>query len=89
MIERPSQRWRHEVAREEAAVAAGMLPREEANAAEFWPLAFVEAVETALVAYEREIEQLPDRDRRARVGGGATGGPGVERHRRRRVHRDR
>jgi hypothetical protein len=61
MIERPSQRWRHEVAREEAAVAAGTLPREEANAAEFWPPAFVEAVETALVAYEREIEQLPDR----------------------------
>ncbi|MEV4512985.1 hypothetical protein AB0K00_28925 [Dactylosporangium sp. NPDC049525] len=61
MIERPSQRWQRVVAEEEAAVAAGTLPREEAHAGEFWPPEFIGAVEAALAAYEREIEQLPDR----------------------------
>ena len=61
MIERPSQRWRHRVAEEAAAVAAGTLAREEAHAAEFWPPEFTTAVDKALVAYEREVEHLPAR----------------------------
>lgn len=59
MIERPSQRWQRVVGEQAAAVAAGTLPREEAHAAEFWPPAFIQAVDKALTAYEREIAQLP------------------------------
>jgi hypothetical protein len=60
MIERPSQRWQRVVEQQEAAVAAGTLPRRDANAGEIWPPEFIGAVEAALVAYEREIEQLPE-----------------------------
>ena len=60
MIERPSQRWQRKVAQEAAGVAAGTLPREEAYAAELWPPEFTVAVDAALVAYEREIQRLPD-----------------------------
>ncbi|MGI5239226.1 hypothetical protein [Dactylosporangium sp. CA-139066] len=59
MIERPSQKWRREVAQQSAAVAAGTLPADEAYAITFFPPDFTEAVDAALVAYEREIAGRP------------------------------
>jgi hypothetical protein len=59
VIERPSQRWRRQVADQEAAVAAGALSREQAYAIELWPPRFTDAVDATLAAYEREVESLP------------------------------
>ncbi|WP_433074380.1 hypothetical protein ACQP1P_27270 [Dactylosporangium sp. CA-052675] len=58
MIERVTHRWRRETAEQEAAVAAGTMPREEAYALTFFPPAFVAAVDAALEAYEREVASL-------------------------------
>lgn len=54
-------RWRREVAKQDAAVAAGTLPREEAYAVELWPPEFTAAVDGVLDAYEREVRSLPVR----------------------------
>jgi len=59
MIERPSQKWQHRVADQEAAVAAGTLPRDQAYAAELWPADATAAIDVTLAAYEQEIESLP------------------------------
>jgi hypothetical protein len=55
MIERPSQRWRREVAEDEAAVAAGTLSRDEAWS---WSADFVDAVDSALASYAQDVERL-------------------------------
>jgi len=59
MIERPSQQWQRRVADQEAAVAAGTLPRDQAYAADLWPADVTAAVDAVLAAYEREIQALP------------------------------
>ncbi|MER7282089.1 DUF5713 family protein [Dactylosporangium sp. NPDC000244] len=58
MIERLTHRWRRETAEQEAAVAAGTMPREEAYALTFFPPPFVAAVDAALEAYEQEVASL-------------------------------
>ncbi|WP_433222796.1 hypothetical protein ACQP00_24440 [Dactylosporangium sp. CS-047395] len=58
MIERLTHRWQRERSEQEAAVAAGTLPRDEAYALTSFPPAFVAAVDQALAAYEREIAAL-------------------------------
>src|SRR5690349_4335949 len=58
MIERPSQRWQRRVADQEAAVAAGTLPRDQAYAAQLWPADATAAIDAILAAYEREVEAL-------------------------------
>ncbi|WP_238009539.1 DUF5713 family protein [Dactylosporangium sp. AC04546] len=58
MIERLTHQWRQETAEQEAAVAAGTLPANEAYARVFFPPAFVAAVDAALAAYEQEIASL-------------------------------
>ncbi|WP_433064464.1 hypothetical protein [Dactylosporangium sp. CS-033363] len=58
MIERLTHRWQRERADQEAAVAAGSLPRDEAYALNAFPPAFVAAADRALAAYEREIAAL-------------------------------
>jgi hypothetical protein len=58
MIERLTHRWRRETVEQEAAVAAGTLPPDEAYALTFFPPAFVAAVDAALEAYEQEIGRL-------------------------------
>ncbi|GAA3349143.1 hypothetical protein GCM10020358_70210 [Amorphoplanes nipponensis] len=59
MISRPSQRWQRSVAEQEAAVAAGTLPRDQAYAAQLWPAEATAAIDAVLAAYEREIQSLP------------------------------
>lgn len=59
VIEKPSERWRSLAAEQEAAIAAGILLRGEAWAVALWPQEFIEAVDAALTAYEREVESLP------------------------------
>ena len=59
MIERPSQKWQRKVAEQEAAVAAGTLPRDQAYAAELWPAEATAAVDVVLAAYAQEIQDLP------------------------------
>lgn len=59
MIDRPSSRWRREVAEQQAALAAGTVLPEQAYAAQLWPLEFTAAVDAAaLEAYERDVEHL-------------------------------
>jgi hypothetical protein len=58
MIERPSQKWQRRVADQEAAVAAGTLPRDQAYAAQLWPADATAAIDAILAAYEQEIEGL-------------------------------
>lgn len=58
MIERVTHRWRRETAEQEAAVAAGTMPPEDAYAVTFFPPPFVAAVDAALEAYEQEIAGL-------------------------------
>ena len=58
MIERPSQRWRREVAQQEAAVAAGSLPPEEAYAARVWPADFIADVDAVLASYAEDAQRL-------------------------------
>jgi hypothetical protein len=55
MIERPSQKWQRKVAEQEAAVAAGTLPRDQAYAAQLWPADATAAVDATLRAYEKEV----------------------------------
>jgi hypothetical protein len=55
MTERPTVRWRREIAKQEAAIAAGTLARDKAYAAELWPAAFTSAVDTVLAAYEQDV----------------------------------
>ena len=59
MIERPTARWRREIAKQDADVAAGTLAHDEAYAVELWPPHFTAAVDGALDAYEREVQSLP------------------------------
>ncbi|GAA3941285.1 hypothetical protein Aau02nite_43860 [Amorphoplanes auranticolor] len=59
MIFRPSQTWQRRVAEQEAAVAAGTLPRDQAYAAELWPAEATAAVDVVLTAYAQEIAGLP------------------------------
>ncbi|WP_432983929.1 hypothetical protein [Dactylosporangium sp. CA-233914] len=58
MIERLTQRWRREVAEQEAAVAAGTLSAEEAYASRAWPADFTDGVDAALAAFERDVAGL-------------------------------
>jgi hypothetical protein len=58
MFERLSHRWRRTTAEQEAAVAAGTMPPDEAYALTFFPPAFVAAVDAALEAYEQEVASL-------------------------------
>lgn len=58
MIDRLTGRWRREVARQEAAVAAGTLARDEAYAANAWPAEFITATDAVLAGYERDIAAL-------------------------------
>jgi hypothetical protein len=58
MFERLSHRWPRETAEQEAAVAAGTMPPDEAYALTSFPPAFVAAVDAALVAYEQEVASL-------------------------------
>ena len=60
MIERPSLRWRRKTEEQEAAVAAGTLPREKAYAALNWPPSFTAAVDAVFVAYEQDVDGLQD-----------------------------
>lgn len=59
MIEKPSDRWRGVIERQEADVAAGTLAPEEAGAVELWPPKFTAAVDDLLGAYEQEIRSFP------------------------------
>jgi hypothetical protein len=58
MIERLTERWRREVAEQDAAVVAGTLARDEAYAQSVWPAEFIAGVDTALSAFERDIAGL-------------------------------
>jgi hypothetical protein len=63
MIERLTYRWRREVTEQEAAVAAGTLPLEEAYALNCFPADFVAKVDSAFARYEQDIASLaPDDD---------------------------
>jgi hypothetical protein len=62
MIERLTSRWRRAVAEQEAAVAAGTLPRDEAYALNSFPPGFVARVDAALVRYEQELGALEPGD---------------------------
>ncbi|WP_433726419.1 hypothetical protein ACQP2Y_09375 [Actinoplanes sp. CA-051413] len=59
MIDRPSQTWQRRVAEQEAAVAAGKLPQDQAYAAELWPAEATAAVDVVLAAYAQELADLP------------------------------
>lgn len=58
MTERVTHEWRRETAKQEAAIAAGTLRRDEAYALTAFPPDFVAAVDAALAAYEQEIARL-------------------------------
>jgi hypothetical protein len=55
MIERPTVRWRNQIAEQAAEIAAGTLVPEKAYAAQLWPPAFTAAVDTVLAAYEQDV----------------------------------
>ncbi|WP_229068893.1 hypothetical protein [Actinoplanes sp. DH11] len=58
MAERPSTRWRRQVDEQTAEVAGGVLTEDKAYAAQLWPPTFIDAVDQALAAYEREVAQF-------------------------------
>jgi hypothetical protein len=62
MIERLTDRWRHVIAGQAAAVATGTLPPDEAYATSWWPEDFIARVDAALESYERDIARLDPAD---------------------------
>ncbi|MFC7533230.1 hypothetical protein [Actinoplanes sp. GCM10030250] len=55
MMQRPTVRWRDQVAAQEAAVTGGTLAPDKAYAIHLWPPAFTVAVDTVLADYERDV----------------------------------
>ncbi|GGQ56275.1 hypothetical protein [Couchioplanes azureus] len=62
MTGRLTYRWRREAAEQEAAVAAGNLPREAAYALSCFPADFVARVDAAFARFEEEIAGLEPGD---------------------------
>ncbi|WP_127501030.1 hypothetical protein [Actinoplanes solisilvae] len=62
MIERLTLGWAREVAAQEAAVAAGTLPPDQAYAARAWPADFIAQVDAALQRYEQDLARLDPTD---------------------------
>jgi len=60
MTTRPTERWHHLTTTQQAALAAGTISADGAWAPHLWPLEFIAAVDPVLIAYEREIADLPD-----------------------------
>jgi hypothetical protein len=58
MTERLTDGWRRQVAEQEAAVAAGTLAPDEADAAAAWPPEFIAAVDAAMAPFERTVAAL-------------------------------